>query len=118
MGKIIHAGRTWRRRPWWRSLLRRRLLTVLGLLGIFSAAYVAVAERHELPRVHRSSTGNAAFRKAGCDIKGNINQRGEHIFHVPGQEYYLATQINPDRGERWFCSQWESWWAGWRKAKV
>jgi hypothetical protein len=93
-------------------------LTVLGLLGIFSAAYVAVAERHELPRVHRSSTGNAAFRKAGCDIKGNINQRGEHIFHVPGQEYYLATQINPDRGERWFCSQWESWWAGWRKAKV
>ncbi|RWO86027.1 MAG: hypothetical protein EOQ95_23135 [Mesorhizobium sp.] len=47
--------------------------------------------------------------------RGNINQRGEHIFHVPGQEYYLATQINPARGERWFCSQWEAWWAGWRK---
>ncbi|WP_446721239.1 hypothetical protein [Mesorhizobium sp. 113-3-3] len=37
---------------------------------------------------------------------------------MPGQEYYLATRIDPGRGERWFCSEWEAWWAGWRKAKV
>ncbi|WP_446685988.1 hypothetical protein [Mesorhizobium kowhaii] len=47
-----------------------------------------------------------------------MNERGEHIYHVPGQEYYLATRINTARGERWFCSEWEAWWAGWRKAKV
>lgn len=82
MGKIVHAGRTW---PWWRSLLRSRLLTVLGLLAISSAAYVAVDERRELSRVHRSSTSNAAFHRAGCDIKGNINETGEHIFRVPGR---------------------------------
>ncbi|CAN7460038.1 sunset domain-containing protein [Mesorhizobium sp. LjNodule214] len=121
MGNIIHAARTRRRKPWWRSLLRYRLITVLAMLGVTSAAYFAIDDRHDLPRVHHgggSSTSNAAVRKAGCDIKGNINERGEHIYHMPGQEYYSATRINPARGERWFCSQWEAWWAGWRKAKV
>lgn len=102
----------------WRPLLRSRVLTVLGLVAISSAAHVAVDGRHELPRVHRSSISNAAFHRTGCGIKGNINERGEHIFHAPGQENHLATRIDPARGERWFCSQWEVWWAGWRKVKV
>jgi hypothetical protein len=66
--------------------------------------------------VRRSAT--LPFHRTGCDIKGNINERGEHIFHAPSQEYHLATRIDPARGERWFCSQWEVWWAGWRKVKV
>jgi hypothetical protein len=52
-----------------------------------------------------------------CDIKGNIsiNSR-ERIFHVRGQEYYDATIIRPEYGERWFCSEAEARAAGWRKA--
>ncbi|RUY93912.1 MULTISPECIES: hypothetical protein [unclassified Mesorhizobium] len=120
MGTSVHANRLRRRRPWWRSLLRYRLATVLVMLAVTSVAYFAVDVRHDLPRVHSygSSTSNSAVRKVGCDIKGNISERGERIYHMPGQEYYLATRINPTRGERWFCSQWEAWWAGWRKAKV
>ncbi|WP_208867854.1 hypothetical protein [Mesorhizobium delmotii] len=59
------------------------------MLGITSAAYFAVDARNDLPRVHRgggSATSNTAVHKAGCDIKRNINERGEHIYHVPGQE--------------------------------
>ncbi|CAN7577644.1 sunset domain-containing protein [Mesorhizobium sp. LjNodule214] len=121
MGNIVHAGRIQRRSAWWRSLLAHRLATVLAMLGIASAAYFAVDDRNDLPRVHYasgSSNSRAAVHKAGCDIKGNINEWGEHIYHMPGQEYYSATRINPARGERWFCSQWDAWWAGWRKAKV
>ena len=65
-----------------------------------------------LPRV------NALGSDGGCNIKGNISIEGERIYHVPGQRYYSETMINPAKGERWFCSQWEAWWAGWRKAKV
>ncbi|WP_292668700.1 hypothetical protein [Mesorhizobium sp.] len=86
-----------------------------------SVAYVATNDQPQLPRVHypgTSSSRTVAVHRAGCNIKGNINEWGEHIYHMPGQEYYLATRINPARGERWFCSQWEAWWAGWRKAKV
>ncbi|MGR9204097.1 sunset domain-containing protein [Rhizobium leguminosarum] len=52
-----------------------------------------------------------------CRIKGNISiNTGERIFHVPGQKYYAQTKISPKYGERWFCSEFEAWAAGWRKS--
>ncbi|WP_395448299.1 hypothetical protein ACHMW7_26115 [Aminobacter sp. UC22_36] len=36
----------------------------------------------------------SAGDKAGCNIKGKINERGEHIHHMPGQSYYLETGVN------------------------
>ena len=53
-----------------------------------------------------------------CKIKGNISGRGEHIYHVPGQKYYAATQIKSSSGELWFCSEGEARAAGWRAAKI
>ena len=48
--------------------------------------------------------------------KGNINRKGERIYHTPGQQAYSVTRINPTAGERWFCSEAEASAAGWRKA--
>lgn len=54
----------------------------------------------------------------GCDIKGNISYNtGEKIYHVPGQEFYSATNISSEYGERWFCTEAEAIANGWRKAK-
>jgi len=50
----------------------------------------------------------------GCRIKGNINQKGERIFHVPGSRDYERTRLNESEGERWFCSESEAIAAGWR----
>ncbi len=62
-----------------------------------------------------------AFAVAGgsnCNIKGNVSiNSGERIYHVPGQEFYAQTKIDPQYGERWFCSEAEARAAGWRKAK-
>lgn len=56
--------------------------------------------------------------KSGCDIKGNVSfETGEKIYHVPGGEFYAATKINPDYGERWFCTEEEAIANGWRKSK-
>jgi len=54
----------------------------------------------------------------GCDIKRNINNKGVRIYHVPGQRYYQATQINTSKGERWFCTEDEARAAGWRRART
>lgn len=51
-----------------------------------------------------------------CAIKGNINTRGERIYHAPGSDLYDATVINERTGERWFCSEAEARAAGWRAA--
>jgi hypothetical protein len=83
-----------------------------------------IEEPGRLPTVHSFGVSDSNVRTLGrqnvpgCDIKGNINGRGERIYHMPGQKYYSETGISLARGERWFCSQWEAWWAGWRKAKV
>jgi len=53
----------------------------------------------------------------GCDIKGNISfDTGEKIYHVPGQEFYTNTTIDPTYGERWFCTEAEAISNGWRKS--
>jgi micrococcal nuclease len=54
---------------------------------------------------------------AGCRIKGNISAGGEKIYHVPGGKYYDQTVIEPEKGERWFCSEAEAVAAGWRRSK-
>ena len=40
----------------------------------------------------------------GCDIKGNISQKGDYIFHLPGSADYSSTSISSGKGERWFCT--------------
>ena len=51
-------------------------------------------------------------------IKGNISLRtGERIYHLPGQQHYEKTEINPAAGERWFCTEDEARANGWRKSK-
>jgi hypothetical protein len=51
-----------------------------------------------------------------CRIKGNINAKGERIYHMPGGQWYDRTRIDPAQGERWFCSANDARAAGWRKA--
>lgn len=53
-----------------------------------------------------------------CNIKGNVNTRGERIYHMPGQRYYDRTSIQASHGERWFCTEAEARAAGWRRSKV
>ena len=49
-------------------------------------------------------------------IKGNINAKGERIYHMPGGQWYDRTRIDPAEGERWFCSEAEARAVGWRRA--
>jgi endonuclease YncB( thermonuclease family) len=55
--------------------------------------------------------------RRACDIKGNINAKGDRIYHMPGQEHYTRTKVSEKDGERWFCSEMEAQAAGWRAAK-
>jgi cold shock CspA family protein len=52
-----------------------------------------------------------------CNIKGNISwNSGNRYYHMPGMEDYAITQIDAERGERWFCSEAEAEAAGWSRA--
>jgi len=87
----------------WSSL--GNLIFIVALFGVVGAAFL-------LP----PSTRFGMHKE--CVIKGNISFSGEHIYHLPMDEYYDETKIDERYGERWFCSEADAVRAGWRRAKV
>lgn len=52
-------------------------------------------------------------RTEQCLIKGNINSKGQKIYHLPGTSAYASTVIDTSAGEAWFCTEWDAIAAGW-----
>jgi hypothetical protein len=51
-----------------------------------------------------------------CVIKGNVDRKGERIYHLPSQLNYAPINMAKGVGERWFCTEAEARAAGWRRA--
>ncbi len=91
--------------PWdWRH---RSTTTVI--LGAVSVPVNAQA-------VLLSAVSASAAPSPECVIKGNVNRRGERIYHLPGQLNYAQINMQKGFGERWFCTEPQAQAAGWRKA--
>lgn len=63
--------------------------------------------------------GGCTTYPAWCEppIKGNVSfNSGERIYHMPSDEFYDETKINPDYGEYYFCTSEEAEAAGFRRA--
>lgn len=87
--------------------------------GVWSGSFVRPWDWRQRKREAdwgRRPAPSASDAKGPCAIKGNINSRGEHIYHVPGGRYYDATVVSPWKGERWFCSEADAREAGWRRS--
>jgi endonuclease YncB( thermonuclease family) len=71
----------------------------------------------EAPWIYRENRWKVAEQQApdGCAIKGNITENG-HIYHMPWSPWYGRVKVDPNQGERWFCSEAEAKSAGWRSA--
>lgn len=85
----------------------------LAGLGIWNSTFVAPAEYRAN---ENSAPTTGGQERADCVIKGNINARGERIYHVPDGEFYERTVIDPARGERRFCTERDALAAGWRRS--
>ena len=91
--------------PWeWRH--RNKSTVILGTLS------VPVTAQAQLLAPASSITAPSA----DCTIKGNINRRGERIYHMPGQRAYAGIDMQ-DPQKRWFCSEDEARAAGWRPGR-
>ena len=84
--------------------------------GVWSAE----CQRQSLAITPTAATSPASTQTVpdpNCPIKGNVNGKGDRIYHLPGDESYDGTVITPAKGERWFCSAAEAEAAGWHAAK-
>lgn len=94
----------------------------------YSSRYVEDQKRAEAARIGlwagsfvkpwewRSDMSRSAQATGNCIIKGNINGKGERIYHMPFQQYYSRARVDTNRGERWFCTEDEAISAGWRRS--
>lgn len=80
-----------------------------------SRAGVWKGGKAEPPWVYREHRWAGAEQVApeGCAIKGNVTKNG-HIYHMPWSPWYAKVRVDPNKGERWFCSESEALAAGWR----
>jgi endonuclease YncB( thermonuclease family) len=90
--------------PWdWRR--RSRKTSILGATAVpINAQSRLIAPQSAPP-------------SSGCVIKGNLKNRNECIYHMPGQRYYGRLNMSSSASRRWFCSEAEAVAAGCRKSK-
>lgn len=92
--------------PWdWRS--RNKRTTILGAISV-----PVDAQGKLLP----TKMPNSAV-SPDCTIKGNVNRKGECIYHLPNSRFYDLVRMDLSRGKRWFCAAAEAEAAGCRPPK-
>lgn len=74
------------------------------------------AVKNGLPTERQSKTTNKSdnsyqFNKTSCSIKGNINSKGNKLYHMPGSNNYDVV-----KEEKMFCTEKEAEQAGFKKA--
>jgi endonuclease YncB( thermonuclease family) len=108
--EMVRMGAAWAYREYLRE---KRLLTLESEAKAEKRGLWGLSEARNMPpwEWRRSGGGN---QTGNCQIKGNINSKGDRIYHVPGSRSYAQTRINTSKGERWFCSEKEAIEAGWR----
>ena len=84
-------------------------------VGIWAGRFIEPSKWRRGERLSYKITSESAG--ASCQIKGNINRKGERIYHVPGGRDYETTRIDRSKEERWFCSEDEAQGAGWRRPR-
>jgi endonuclease YncB( thermonuclease family) len=109
--ELVRMGAGWAYREYLRD---RSLLTLEADAKANQRGLWGLSEASITPWDWRRGLNDAKKRDDNCSIKGNINSKGDRIYHAPGSRSYGATKINESKGERWFCNKAEAKAAGWR----
>jgi len=109
--EMIRLGAAWAYREY---LIDQSLLTLESDAKAAETGLWGLSEAKSMPPWEWRREGNQEGAPEGCNIKGNINSKGDRIYHASGGSAYSSTQINESKGERWFCSEAGARAAGWR----
>jgi len=99
--------------------MREATIEAMVAEDLTMVAEMANPTDEETPSPPRGCPGGCTTLPTWCDqpIKGNVSfNTNERIYHMPSDEFYEETVINPDYGEYYFCTQEEAEAAGFRHA--
>src|SRR3989344_5941417 len=84
-----------------------RPLAIFAFIGVVLLSWVSTKITATGILASDNITGSIASN-SGCEIKGNINDKGNKVYHLKECSKYDDISINPSKGERWFCSEEEA----------
>jgi hypothetical protein len=82
------------------------LIVMFAILGVLGSGILTKNKANSSNAITNVSTKSHGL------IKGNVNSKGEKIYHVPGGQYYDKTIP-----EQWFNTEEEAQKAGYRKSQ-
>lgn len=107
---FLYWASLWQTSLWRRGYLQKLCLFTLPATVLVSCAVFMTG----LWSPYVADTDNKAI--GACNIKGNISASGARVYHLPDSPWYKRTEIDPEAGEQWFCSEAAARQAGWRSA--
>lgn len=113
-----HFGRTLAK-VWQGDLLINKVLVTEGLASVSKGDdELELAENETIAAKRGIWSSECTAEQVGCVIKGNFHQgTKDRIYHLPECYNYKQININPNEGDRWFCSEAEAEAAGFSKSK-
>ena len=108
--RLVHDGYVLAYRRYSKAFVPQEEQARRKKLGLWQGRFTAPWAWRKGQRLSKSLQNSSA----DCLIKGNINSKGDRIYHTPSSPWYSKTKITPSKGERWFCSEQEAMTAGWR----
>ena len=97
------------------AVLALSLLTVLSAIMVACEKSNAVVEQEQAQENALACVKGCMKATNGCEIKGNISTGGSKFYHLPRTQNYDAIKIQPEKGERWFCTEADASASGFRR---
>lgn len=95
----------------------KRLLFLILLILILSALPVSAESKTAATPMPESTAVPSVAETPVCTIKGNVNSKGEKIYHCPNWRDYKRTKMKPEEGDTCFCNEFDAIAAGFRAAR-
>jgi hypothetical protein len=99
------------------SLPAQPLVSSVGAGTGDKPSYAAVAAGAAAGQQQQRQGSPPPTNCKGPIIKGNINSKGQKIYHTVSSGQYQRVIIEEDKGEKYFCTEDEAVAAGWVAAK-
>jgi len=101
------------------SLRRIPVLLAIALIGMGALAAACeknndVVAQQQIRESQNACPNGCEAAPPGCEIKGNISATGVKYYHLPSDQDYAGIRIQPEKGERWFCTVDEAQRNGWK----
>jgi len=106
--QMVREGLAWAFVRYSQTYVRQEAQARAARAGIWQGEAAPAWEYRE----HRWASAEKGA-PSGCAIKGNISAYGR-IYYTPWSPWYANVKIEPEKGERWFCSEAQAIAAGWR----